>query len=137
MKHDKRPPSPPTAEPAREAGGEARGGQSMSTGYLEHYERQLTGAAAPIQRRIGDGAATHDAAGAGASFDAAVSGGGGPVPFRQDMERAFGQDFSGVEAHLGKGAEMASIGALAATRGERIAFASTRPDRETVAHELT
>ena len=74
---------------------------------------------------------------AGAAFSDATLGGGSTVPYRAAMERAFGQDFSGVRAHLGQAKPMAAIGAHAAAHGETIAFAADNPDRETVAHELT
>ncbi len=73
----------------------------------------------------------------GATFSRATSGGGSEVPFRGEMERAFGQDFSGVRSHTGQRAEMDSLGAHAATNGEKIAFGSSAPDKQTVAHELT
>ena len=74
---------------------------------------------------------------AGTAFRDATRGGGSTVPYRAAMEHAFGQDFSGVQAHLGQAEPMAAIGAHAATHGETIAFAADNPDRETVAHELT
>lgn len=70
------------------------------------------------------------------AFAAATSSEGGDVPFRGEMERTFGQDFSGVRAHFGRRAEMAALRAHAATDGERVAFAGTAPDRKVVAHEL-
>jgi hypothetical protein len=72
-----------------------------------------------------------------AAFAQATSGGGAAVPFRGEMERSFGQDFSGVQAHVGRAPEMASLQAEAATVGDRVAFASASPSRELVAHELT
>lgn len=77
-----------------------------------------------------------DAADPHAAFGAAMSG-AGPVPFRAEMEASFGDDLSGVQAALGRPAEMASLGAHAASRGEQVAFASASPDKELVAHELT
>jgi len=53
------------------------------------------------------------------------------------MEGAFGQDFSGVQAHTGKAGPLADIGARAAASGEQVAFAGAAPDRRLVAHELT
>lgn len=74
---------------------------------------------------------------AGAAWSKATAGGGGEVPYRREMERAFGQDFSGVKAHVGRKAEMSAIQAKAATVGESVAFAESRPDKRLVAHELT
>ncbi|MEZ4236870.1 MAG: DUF4157 domain-containing protein [Myxococcota bacterium] len=59
------------------------------------------------------------------------------VPFLDEMEAAFGEDFSGVTALLGAGDALDGIGAEAAAEGEVIAFASPAPRREQVAHELT
>jgi hypothetical protein len=60
----------------------------------------------------------------------------GEVPYRGEMEAAFGRDFSSVEASTEPDA-MAGLGAEAATLGNRVAFASADPDRRLVAHELT
>lgn len=59
------------------------------------------------------------------------------IPHRPQMEAAFGQDFGGVQAHLGVPDAMGSIGARAAARGDRVAFAETSPSPWLVAHELT
>jgi hypothetical protein len=63
-------------------------------------------------------------------------GGSDPLPFRPEMEAAFGEDFGGVQVQLGVSA-LGALGAHAATSQERVLFASARPDRQTVAHELT
>lgn len=67
----------------------------------------------------------------------AAAGGGGQVPFRGEMEKSFGQSFSSVRAHLGKGDAMGALGAHAATQRENVFFASRTPSKELVAHELT
>ena len=64
---------------------------------------------------------------------AAMLGRWGDVPFRAEMESAFGRDFGDVSVQLG--ADLGS--ASGATAGSHVAFASTHPDREVVAHELT
>lgn len=69
-------------------------------------------------------------------FEAALSGESIPVPYRDEMERAFGEDFSQVRAYLGQGDALAAFGVDAATRGEDILFAFREPTREQVAHEL-
>src|SRR5690242_19889852 len=69
------------------------------------------------------------------TFAKATAGGGSEIPYRSEMEGAFGQDFSGVRSHVGKGAAMDSLGAHAAASGESIAFGSASPDKHTVAHE--
>jgi hypothetical protein len=86
----------------------------------------------PIQRREHGPVATADPT---TAFDAATSSGAGEVPYRDEMQRALGADFSSVRAYVGR--DLRSLGALAATRGEDVAFSSSTPDRETVAHELT
>lgn len=72
---------------------------------------------------------------AGSSFRDATSGPSGPVPYQAQMENLFNADLSGVRAWLGAPEVMS--GGLAATRGDRMAFASGRPDPDVVKHELT
>lgn len=72
---------------------------------------------------------------AGSSFRDATSGPSGPVPYQAQMENLFNADLSGVRAWLGAPELMS--GGLAATRGDRMAFASGRPDPDVVKHELT
>jgi hypothetical protein len=71
-----------------------------------------------------------------AAFADATRGGGSGIPYQQDMESAFGQDFSGVKAHFGQEGPMSAIGARAAASGERVVFGENNPDRRVVAHEL-
>ncbi len=83
--------------------------------------------------------AAHPAGGApfAGMYDAgapARAGGGDSLPYRAEMERAFGQDFSGVQVQLGQG--LGELEALAVTNGEQICFESQRPSKELVAHEL-
>src|SRR5687767_1798864 len=66
---------------------------------------------------------------AGATFDQATSGGGGQIPYRGEMERAFGQSFEGVQSYTGRGDEMQALGATAAASGEKVAFGTSTPDR--------
>ncbi|MFH1462776.1 MAG: DUF4157 domain-containing protein [Pseudomonadota bacterium] len=70
-------------------------------------------------------------------FERATSEGSRPIPFKTEMEASFSEDFSDVGAFMGQDAPLAGMGARAAAQGEDVAFASTSPDRETVAHELT
>lgn len=74
-----------------------------------------------------------------AAFASATSGPASEVPFRGEMERAFGEDFSNVKAHLGGGATtgLDALGAHAAAQGNDVAFETASPDRRLVAHELT
>ncbi|MES2642111.1 MAG: DUF4157 domain-containing protein [Myxococcota bacterium] len=71
-----------------------------------------------------------------AAFGAAKAGGAAPLPFLDEMEEAFGEDFSDVKAHLGRGAALGGLGARAAAAGESVAFAGPAPTKEEVAHEL-
>jgi len=71
----------------------------------------------------------------GAAFAAATTGSPGEVPYRDEMQARFGADFSSVRAFVGR--DLEALGAHAATRESTVAFASTAPDEETVAHELT
>jgi Domain of unknown function (DUF4157) len=73
----------------------------------------------------------------GAAFAAATSSAPREVPFRAEMEGAFGRDFSHVQSFTGQGEAMGAIGARAAAQGNQVAFASDSPDRKVVAHELT
>ncbi len=52
------------------------------------------------------------------------------------MEELFSHDFSRVQAHFGRAAELNALDARAATDGERVAFASQTPSAWQVAHEL-
>ena len=71
-----------------------------------------------------------------AAFGAATSGGGGEVPYRAEMESAFGRDLGHVRAHTGADG-LDGLGAEGAALGQTIAFSSANPSRELVAHELT
>jgi hypothetical protein len=69
-------------------------------------------------------------------FEAALTGPPALLPYRAEMERAFGEDFSTVCVYFGQSGIRGALGVDAATRGEDIAFASWAPTREQVAHEL-
>lgn len=58
------------------------------------------------------------------------------LPYRAQMESAFGADFSSVRVRPGRGAALNALGANAATAGEDVAFADDRPGPALVAHEL-
>lgn len=76
----------------------------------------------------------------GEAFRMATSGAASEVPYRATMERAFGEDFSNVRAHLGGSAAQGglnALGARAAAQGNSVAFESSSPSQELVAHELT
>ncbi len=68
------------------------------------------------------------------------SGSAQEVPHRKEMEQSFGgADFSGVKAYTDGPALKANndLGAHAYAAGDQVAFASSNPSKETVAHELT
>jgi hypothetical protein len=60
------------------------------------------------------------------------------IPFRAQMESAFGEDFSSVEVEVGQHSAMEGIGAkAAAAKGDKVTFADANPTPWLVAHELT
>jgi hypothetical protein len=62
----------------------------------------------------------------------------GDLPFRAELESRFGTSLEGVRVRVGPEAQAAvrALGAQAATFGHDIAFASTAPSIDLVAHEL-
>src|SRR5262249_46141022 len=56
---------------------------------------------------------------------------------QEQMEAAFGEDFSSVRVETGRSDAMEGIGARAAARGDNVAFADSNPSPWLVAHELT
>jgi hypothetical protein len=90
----------------------------------------------PPWARMNDRAVRAEVDRSPATMERATSGAGAAVPYRGEMERAFGEDFGGVRAHLGQAGAMGEMGAVAAARGDDVAFASAVPDRGEVAHEL-
>lgn len=69
----------------------------------------------------------------------ALSGSGGAIPHRDEMEAKFGTSLDGIRAHTGDTAADANrvLGSEAFTYGGDIAFRDANPSKETVAHELT
>jgi hypothetical protein len=113
----------------------SREGQALLAHELQHvlqWQRGQGGDPAALERE----AVAVEVATQEAPFDEAASGTPVEVPHRAQMERFYGADFGGVRAHLGRPAEMASLGARAATRGEEIVFAEADPAAGLVAHEL-
>jgi hypothetical protein len=75
----------------------------------------------------------------GAAFAHATSGASSQVPFRGEMEAAFGHSFGNVRAHLGgseTGDGLSALGARAAAHGDAVAFRDASPSKDLVAHEL-
>jgi hypothetical protein len=114
------------------AGNDVARGPALSPGKQTLVEQQAM--------RQGDGAAAPvGAEGAQGAFRNATSGTPSQVPFRAEMERSFGEDFSAVRSHAGAGARpgLDALNANAAAQGETVAFGTAAPDRALVAHELT
>ncbi len=57
------------------------------------------------------------------------------LPHQAQMERLFGEDLSGVTAHVGASASLGAAGARGAAQGDTVAFASANPSPSLVAHE--
>jgi Domain of unknown function (DUF4157) len=71
-----------------------------------------------------------------AAFTAATSGPGQEIPHRVQMQQAFGRPLDDVTAYLGASGPLQAMDAEAAARGNQIAFDSSTPSPELVAHEL-
>ena len=69
------------------------------------------------------------------AMDDGTSDGGAPIPYKAEMERAFGQDFTGVRAHHGPKV-LQGAGMRAGARGEDVVFDAANPSKEQVAHEV-
>jgi hypothetical protein len=68
---------------------------------------------------------------------AATGGGLSALPFKAEMEAAFGEDFSDLKVYLGRKGAMRGMDAGAAAQGNVLVFDSPSPSKEQVAHELT
>jgi hypothetical protein len=66
------------------------------------------GARGPVQRKQADGGDAPRSS-PDETFARATAGGGSDIPYRSQMERAFGQSFTGVRAHLGQAGPMSEI----------------------------
>jgi hypothetical protein len=82
--------------------------------------------------RAGD--AAEAAADARTRFARATSGPARELPHRAQMEQLFGRGLGDVAAHVG--ADLSGLGALAAARGDTVAFAEAAPAPSRVAHEV-
>lgn len=74
------------------------------------------------------------------AFGAAKRGPPRPIPFKTEMEAAFGQDFSDVKAYFppkGQQAGMDALGASAAVLANEVVFETANPSKAQVAHEMT
>jgi len=70
-----------------------------------------------------------------AALSGALRGGGTEVPYREEMEDFFGQDFADVTAYVG--VDLTELDAKGAALGDTIAFDEASPDKKRVVHELT
>src|SRR5262245_7686418 len=70
-------------------------------------------------------------------FEQATRGAPSQLPHKGEMEALFDSDFSSVRSYPGQSTELGGLGALGATAGDCIAFATSDPDPVLVAHELT
>jgi hypothetical protein len=117
-----------------DAGGQRGPGGASSPG-LDPGKRTLT-EQLPVQRSA-NGAGGTDRGAVQEAATQGVASGGGPLPHADMIQRLFGRhDLSGVEAHVGGPAAVASraIGAEAYATGHHVAFASP-PSLHTAAHE--
>ena len=99
------------------------------------------GARRIIQRRMSQrqdqGGGGQSDAGMQAAAERGLSGGGGPMPHGDAIQRSFGRhDVSGVQAHTGEAAAEGAeaMGAEAFATGDQVAFAGA-PSLHTAAHE--
>ena len=125
------------APPARRAGSVALGDSGIFLKATSSQQRRLQHAVDTIHLAAARSVSGGLDADPQATFAAATRGSAIEVPHRAEMEAAFGQDFSTVQAHVGQAGPMGALGAHAAASGDVVAFSSTTPDRRLVAHELT
>jgi len=121
-----------------------RGGEHGRGGASEVQRAPKIGASTLVQALGGDVSASAGASAQAGSDDAVhaaaaagVAGGGGSLPHLDAIQRSFGRhDVSGVEAHVGGGAEEATraLGAEAYATGNHVAFGGA-PSLHTAAHE--
>lgn len=124
---ERRQPEPAPSGPAPSAGGSA-------FEPAEAQDKLGNSALVGMVHRLATG--TADAEDPEGVFADATASPSTALPYRDKMESAFGADLSGVRAHTGLQGALGSMGAQAATDGQSIAFGSTSPDEETVAHEV-
>ena len=97
-----------------------------------------TGGVQPKRSAAGD--ALHLSPGSVQSIvDRGTRGGGGPIPYRKEMESAFETDLGEVRAHRSTDSRVAAeaLDAKAFTTGRDIVFRDAQPGKALVAHELT
>ena len=118
----------------RQGTGGQRDPDGASSPGLDPGKQKLT---EPLVQRSANGAEATDSGAVQAAATRGVAGGGGPLPYADTIQRLFGHHkISGVEAHVGGPAAVASraIGAEAYATGHHVAFSSP-PRLHTAAHE--
>jgi hypothetical protein len=124
-----------TVEPGQSSrsAGLRKPGHAVASGLVQRDARGGSAGAAAADKTAGRPASEQQ------RFAVATSGAASETPFRAEMERGFGTDFSNVRAHVG-GAQaeigLRGLGADGAAQGSTVVFASSSPSRELVAHEL-
>nr|WP_256489474.1 DUF4157 domain-containing protein [Pleionea sp. CnH1-48] len=58
------------------------------------------------------------------------------MPYQRELSQSFGQDLSGVRAHLGQSSALSNVSASGAAMDKDVAFASSTPSKGLVAHEV-
>lgn len=84
-------------------------------------------------------AATHGPGGALDVAAAGLGGGGGALPYREELELSLGVSLAGVRAHTDADARSAAsrLGARGYASGSHVAFDTATPSMKLVAHEVT
>jgi hypothetical protein len=130
MSHSRQPAkAPQTGSPAR---GQSRGGVALDP---PRYGVEMVDAV--VQRKLA-GEAVEDPVKVREAAKSGIRGPGGPLPYFDRLQQAFGDhDLGGVVSHRGPEAEAGAraMGARAFATGNHIAFAAP-PSLHTVAHEV-
>jgi hypothetical protein len=112
-------------------------GRASTDATLGPGRRTLTMDLPPVQMRVTRDASAPTTDDVHAAAQHGTSGAGGPLPFHDRIQRAFGRhDISGVQAHTGAAAAEGTrgMGAEAYATGNAVAFGKA-PDLHTAAHE--
>src|SRR5687767_3316101 len=95
---------------ASEAARGAPGKRAMTTGIGPVQQRSLTSAPPPVQMESADASGADDPYNVHLAASRGIEGGGGSLPFMDQIQRSFGpgHDVSGVQAHVGGAATEAT-----------------------------
>lgn len=99
---------------------------TMAEAGVEHSELEAIG-------QLEDAGAPLDVMADGATTQASRTG---TLPYRGELEEAFGEDLSGVDVQMGAASALSPLMADAAAGDESLQFASTNPSKEEVIHEV-